>query len=456
MEIPTKVKEGKLLANLFRKFSLGLVFVLLFLPACLPVGKKPYAQKKYYRKTLQAINSLSVFPVIPDTIKVGWAKVNITPTHKAPLAGYGKRKGKRLEGIHDSIYIRAFVFKNKTQKAAYVTMDLLISPMSVTAQLKEELIKIGFSENQVYLTATHSHSSLGGWARKPAGYLMAGKYDKKIVANLTKAIITVLQKAEKNASPTQIGYKTVEASGLVRNRLVGEKGTLDALVRIVKFKKQNGETAVLTTYAAHATCLPAAELSLSGDYPGKLVQILENDSSLRFAAFSAGSVGSHSPTAPGDGFIKVDQMAGSLSRLIKDELEHIAVAYQFKLHSLSVPLYLRTPHWRIAENVRLYPALFNLVFGKYPAVLKGLRVGQLLFIGTPCDFSGELIPGIEKQLKSPSENVIITSFNGGYIGYITPDNYYNLKKYETRDMNLFGPYNGAYLTEMITRLLHKL
>ena len=77
-------------------------------------------------------------------------------------------------------------------------------------------------------------------------------------------------------------------------------------------------------------------------------------------------------------------------------------------------------------------------------------------MGTPCDFSGELVPDLEKGLAAPEENLIMTSFNGGYIGYITPDKYYNLKKYETRDMNLFGPYNGAYLSEMITRLLQKL
>ncbi len=54
------------------------------------------------------------------------------------------------------------------------------------------------------------------------------------------------------------------------------------------------------------------------------------------------------------------------------------------------------------------------------------------------------------------DNLVVTSFNGGYIGYITPDKYYDLKRYETRDMNLFGPYNGAYLSEMMQLLLQKL
>jgi len=49
--------------------------------------------------------------------------------------------------------------------------------------------------------------------------------------------------------------------------------------------------------------------------------------------------------------------------------------------------------------------------------------------------------------------VLVTSFNGGYIGYITKDEWYNLKEYETFVMNWYGPYNGAYFVGLIQRLL---
>ncbi len=52
-------------------------------------------------------------------------------------------------------------------------------------------------------------------------------------------------------------------------------------------------------------------------------------------------------------------------------------------------------------------------------------------------------------------NLMITSFDGGYIGYVTPDRYYGRKAYETRDMNWFGPQNGAYFEEMMAGLLGK-
>jgi len=430
--------------------------VLASLVACLPVNKTPYQQKKYYRKTQAAIAQLPSPQNQPDTVQAGWAKVNITPRHQAPLAGYGKRKGKRLAGIHDSIWVRAFVFKNKTQKVAFVTMDLLIAPMTVTANLTGQLPAIGFQKRQVYLTATHSHSSLGGWARRPAGLAMAGKYDKNIVANITQAMLQAIQKADRTVTVAQIGFAAPDAHDLVANRLVGAQGTCDTAVRLLKVKKKTGEIAVLVTYAAHATCLPANNLYLSGDYPGALVQLLEKDPAIDFAAFSAGAVASHSPAAPGNSYQKATNMAQGLAALVNQTYPRIPLQYQFKLNALETPLYLRQPHWRLATNWRLVPPLFYLVFGKYPATLAGIRLGNILFLGTPCDFSGELGLELAQQLKAGPDQLVITSFNGGYIGYITPDKYYNLKKYETRDMNFFGPYNGAYLSEMMQLLLQKL
>ena len=50
-------------------------------------------------------------------------------------------------------------------------------------------------------------------------------------------------------------------------------------------------------------------------------------------------------------------------------------------------------------------------------------------------------------------HLLITTFNGGYIGYITPDEYYNHNFHEVRDMNWFGPYNGAYFDEIIRGII---
>ncbi len=198
---------------------------------------------------------------------------------------------------------------------------------------------------------------------------MAGKYSSTIVKDITTAILQAIKSADAAATPALIGFTAVPADAFVSNRLVGPSGIRDNLLRLIKVKKMTGEVGLLFTYAAHATCLPASELALSGDYPAAFVQHLEESGVVNFAAFSAGGVASHSPAASGNNYEKINHLVGGLSQLIRQHINQIPMAYQFKLQSLSVPLFLRKPHWRIAQNWRLHPALFYLVFGKYPATL---------------------------------------------------------------------------------------
>jgi neutral ceramidase len=444
-------------------FRLPLLLLLLLvsmavgIQSCLVqrVDRTPYAQMDYYQETKDAMAHTSLTYSDKDTVRVGWAKVNLTPASRIGIAGYGKRKGKDFESVHDSAWVRAFVFSNGITKAALVTMDLLIVPMTVTEQLEQQLPALGFDLSNTYLTATHSHSSLGGWGKRIAGRMIAGKYDEQVVARLTAAILEAIEEAEAKATVAQIGFAELNAAPFVYNRLVGSAGTLDTLLRVLQFTKPTGERAVLSSFSAHATCLGAENLALSCDYPGELVQELEQDDRISFAAFAAGAVGSHGPAAEGAGWEKVRNQGRGLSRLLQAHLDSIPQQHLFRLSHTSVPLGLRSPHLRIAEDWRLRPWLFNALFGEYPSRLSMLGLGNYLLVGTPCDFSGELLPDLQSHAAGLGKNLILTSFNGGYVGYITPDKYYDLKKYETRDMNFFGPGNGAYFSELIRDLLDK-
>ena len=51
-------------------------------------------------------------------------------------------------------------------------------------------------------------------------------------------------------------------------------------------------------------------------------------------------------------------------------------------------------------------------------------------------------------------DLVITSFNGGYAGYVTKDEWYDLNKYETRTMNWYGHEIGKYMSESITKIIN--
>ncbi|HCI15733.1 MAG: neutral/alkaline non-lysosomal ceramidase N-terminal domain-containing protein [Candidatus Marinimicrobia bacterium] len=420
-----------------------------------PVDRTHFLETNYFQVAETALDSLRTNTKSPQTlpIEIGWAKTNITPKYLTPLSGYGSRKDAIAVGAHDSLWARGFVFKNNNEKIAFVTLDALIVPPAVTQQLVERLPSIGYDLQHLYLTATHTHSSMGAWGNSFIGKRFAGEFDPEIVYQLTSDIITVIQEAEQNVSPASIGFVEYESSDLVTNRLVGERGIIDPWFRVAKFKKQSGEIALLTTFSAHATCLSSDELKYSRDYPGQLVDSLESLAGVDFAAFAAGAVGSHRPESGGFGqHDRTRWLAASLTKKVKHSSILLKDNNPLEMVLFNVPL--RNAHWRITTNWRFRPWVFQWLSEDSPHYITALRIGEIVMSGTPCDFSGELIPEIQAGLQNANIHLMVTSFNGGYVGYITKDSWYDLKEYETFIMNWFGPNNGQYFTYLIYNLVN--
>jgi hypothetical protein len=447
------------LKRLFSRWTTWLAIgVLLFgVSSCLVsrVDRTPYRQTSFYQQFKQELSGLRVDTAAAraDTIRAGWAKVNITPPEPMPLAGYGMRKGRTYQAVHDSLWARAFVFDNGVRKAALVTVDLLIVPPALMEALAQKLPGSGFTLDQVYLTATHSHHSAGGWAHRLSGWAIAGTYQQAWVDRLAGHILQAIRRADGAKQRASLGVGMFPAGELVYNRLAPGNPT-DSLVRVLKIRQDGGATAALVTFSAHATCLRSQESILSRDYPGVLVDSLEKSAQIDFAAFCAGAVGSHGPEAGGEHLEKAGNMGHFLAQKILIDFNQIPVAAATEVAVANLPLPLRRPQWRIGENVRLRPWVFYAFFGRYEASLKAMRIANTVWVGTPCDFSGELVPPL--QGEAAPATLFVTSFNGAYIGYITNDVCYDRPHYETRDMNWYGPQNGAYLSEAITELLKRL
>ena len=436
--------------------ALGLGIIFCLIATIAPVDKTPLSESRYYQLAQQKLDSLNSSYTLQDSkyFKAGWAKTNITPQYPLPLAGYGARKGVFVSTVHDSVWVRGFVFDNGFNKSAIITLDLLIIPPAVTEALRILLPEIGYSQDQIFLSATHTHCSVGGWADSWIGTQFAGEYQNEIVNDLAIAIITTIKKAETNLVSAKVGYARYDASPFIRNRLVGEKGSRDTWLRVVKIQQESGAVALITTFAAHATVLSHRQMNYSRDYPGALVDSLENITNVDFAAFCAGAVGSHSPvTKGGKSYNKIALLASNLKSLIGANISSIPINKVQQSGTIQFDIPLRKPHIRVAANWRVRPWIFEKLTEVSPAYISLLRIGNIAFIGTPCDFSGELTAAIDEKANALDLNVLVTSFNGGYIGYITKDEWYNLKEYETFVMNWFGPYNGAYFVNLIQRLL---
>jgi len=444
---------------LMRIFRIFVIFIILLFILSLFlftfVDRSHVADSEAYQKTMQGLNEFN--PVVQksnsDTTEIGWAKINITPSQPVELAGYGARKQKVYKVVHDSIFMRAFVFKNGMQKHAIISADLLIFPPEVINALKGKMPE-GFSLSNTYFSATHSHSSIGHWQPGFVGDLFAGSYDPNIVDDLAEQVVSVIKMADQKTEKANISYQKLNHKKFIRNRLVKEKGIVDPWLRVINIEQVNGKKAILFSYAAHATCLSYSYAELSGDYPAQVIQNLEESGSVDFVAYMAGAVASMSPEAPGlGGFEKVAYIAESIQHTI---LANQPDSGKYTTNSISFNDFHFDPgkaQFKVTEDLRVRDWVFNQLFGKNEMEITSMKIGKLLLVGVPCDFSGELVAPLEKIAKQKGMELIITSFNGGYAGYVTKDEWYDLNKYETRTMNWYGHETGKYFTDAIEKII---
>ena len=175
--------------------------------------------------------------------------------------------------------------------------------------------------------------------------------------------------------------------------------------------------------------------------------------------YGAGAVGSMAPKYKIlNGKDKLDAISKGISIKIINTIDSIPTFFENRLFSNKIYIKMRKPSFRFNDFLIFKPWIFNYLVGldntsKYFSFLK---LGDILIIGAPADFSGELVEPLEEFAFSKNMNLIINSFNGGYLGYITKDNWYNKKNintYETYTMNWYGPHNGSYFSDIIKKII---
>ena len=431
-----------------------LIAVVTVLAVFTTVDRTPYKEMPYYASMSATLDSFNVTEdeVIADTLQAGWFKVALTPDILPyPLAGYGLRE--KAVRVADTTFVRTFVFDNKKTRVAYVCLDLFIFPPDLKDRVRKALEEK--YHLHIYLTATHTHSAPGGWEPKIAGKFLAGEYSEAYVDLLFNAIEKSIEGSIHKLAIVQQSYIRVAAPSAVHNRLKGVDAPKDNYIRGLKFKTKKGEEACLFTFAAHANCLDSDITYISADYPGEVSSMLEKNGWASFVSYAAGAVGSHGPGFPLIG--SATKQLDTISKVLVAKLMEAPVDYSYTstLYYKRIPLYLREPHLRLQKDIRIRPWVFHTILGSDQPDIQIVEIGNTVLLGMPCDYSGELMPPLEKICSDHNAQLILSGFNGGYIGYITDDACYDWDRGETMDMNWHGPYNAAYLTEVNERILKK-
>lgn len=441
------------IGGLLLKFLVFLGGILLLITQ--PVNHSRWENTPDYAATFRQIAATNfTLPKSVEPLRAGWAKCNITPSDAAYLVGYQPRGPHTA--VHDSLFVRAMVFESGQKTVCLLSYDLLLAPPAVAEQVRKRLSETS-PNTAVYFTATHTHTGFGGWDSQPASRFITASFRPKRFEALVNQSLQAIAAAKANAETAHLGFLKIDAHNWVENRL-DQSAQTDGFLRAVKVQKNSGEQAVILAYSAHATNISSEIYQLSGDYPAALVTDLEKKA-VNFALFAAGMVGSH--RAKGDGttnFRFTENIGKMLSKRLQKALPNVKLQANVPIAYHNIPINLPPPQLRFAQNYCLRSGVFEYLLGKLNASVSCLRLGEILLLGMPCDFSGEISinKNFDKIASSKNIKLLITSFNGNYIGYITPDKYYDTKnKEEVRAMNWVGPRKGAYFAKIIGQIIEK-
>lgn len=444
------------------------LFVSVALALCLDgVDYRPYFRQPYYAETIARLHSQSTTnTVVQGQLSAGFGRALLTPTVNAPqddpakgqfralpLAGYGNRHGRSATGVHDDLYVKAVALRVGSRTGVMVGADALIIPPEVTQMVAERVShEPGLSREQIYLSATHTHSSIGGWGEGIVAEGFSGKFQAGARIWFADRIVTAIRNAVTDLKPASFGHGSFAAPEFVKNRLVGEVGKVDPEFSYLLLKQTNGRLAVLGSYSAHATVLSANMMEFSADYPGCWERAVE-EATGGTAVFLAGEVGSHSPV-PGDkGFKGAERMGQGLARRLLEQLSNTLLTNSIAFGLIGLQVSMPQLNARVTDSIRLRPWIATrLVHPTGRSYLQAFRLNDAIWISTPCDFSGELGIGIKNLMHVKGSSAVITSFNGDYIGYVIPSRYYHLDGYEPRLMSFYGPNVPDYLDELMRAL----
>ena len=214
---------------------------------------------KHMRKLTLIIIANIVFlcALHASAIEANVAVVKLTPPLEMgyTLGGYGARMSKPAEGIHDDIWAKALVLSDGRKKYAIVTLDVLGLPPNVKPQVIENLNQEGWTEENILLLPSHSHTSLEMFALNDKNIFNLapiGIFQPELLDFVVQSLADLIKSADQNLQPVKIGSQSKQIEGLNRNRR-GEP-FVDKTLTVTRIDHIDGQAmAVLVNWTGHPT-----------------------------------------------------------------------------------------------------------------------------------------------------------------------------------------------------------
>ncbi len=409
----------------------------------------------------------------PDCLVAGAASLDVTPPIGVPLAGYGGL-ARRLplpdlldrapyafwfkpsRGVHDPIMARALVLESRRTRLLWVAIDLIGIDRDMVKEVRSRLGTLGLRYDAVIISASHTHSGPGAFARSAAfEFLVLDRYVAAIREHLLSGIERAVRVAEDRKTPARFGAGRGEVLGVVKSRV---NGRLDHELGLLKLVGSDGRpVALLWNYSIHGTALGKRNLLLSGDVMGEASRALERAIGAP-VLFTNGAVGDVSPSRKGlDG---VREISAKLAQEVRAVWDRTPMEQVPALRVVTERISLPPPRLSLRNCVgRLIPRWVRIGLSAVmpqASEMVGVAIGTSAWVTIPGELQTDLGYAIKAEGRRRFPLTFVVGVSNDYLGYfLSPEEYRRGMGY-IGCATLYGEEAGQLLEDRAGEIIKKL
>lgn len=402
-------------------------------------------------------------------ISAGFARTKITPKAGLLMGGYRLRRGGAL-GTHDDLSAACAVISEGGVEVALISLDLLCLQHQVVDRIRDAIFaKSNIAPEDTLIACTHTHSG-------PSTLGLSGKRDANdaYLAWLPDIVSTLVSTARGHMRPTKVSILQTNVPDVAFNRRIKLKdgknainvdkvkpqdiqavGVTDPCVTALFFEADAITVGVLVNFTLHPTVLGEANYLYSRDYPGYLVDALQDDlPGQPVGLFLNGAFGDiNQIKVPGEWiatFQEAQRIGGTIANHIlqhrsrRRELKSCALSATARTICIARRSALSVNHGDTAGVSRpggthLSPEKDNLFHLESQSLTKAaddrvqlqlFQLGEVEIVALPGEIFVEL--GLEIKNRSSSPYPLVFGNANGYVGYVPTEASFNEGGYETR------------------------
>jgi neutral ceramidase len=367
-------------------------------------------------------------------LKVGAAKVKITPTTPIPLSGFGGRNDP-FKGVHDDLYARSIVFSDGVNKAATITCELVGLSNQVWDEVSSRIEKeIGIKKDFILLSCVHTHSGPTTNVYNDGNTPEVAAYMEELKSKL----VAVVKEANANLVDAKIGAGKGECLMNMSRRAQDGKGHVtlglnpyapcDHEVGVIRIDdKSDKHIALLVNWPCHAVVIGPRNYQVTSDWPGSASKFIETGlGGNLIAPIAVGASGDINPLyGPHVDFennnsyaFGKDAIGEDLANVSMDVMKNIKTSSAGTISAVQRVISIEA---KPKENTKsLQPDRED--DGKLKVRLSVIKIGDIVFTGV----SGEVFNQISVQMrkKSPFKNTFMITHCNGSSGYLVTEDAY--------------------------------